>query len=506
MHTSVHAPPERIRAAGVLLHPTSLPGRYGIGDLGNEALVFLDWAASAGMHLWQVLPLNPPGYGYSPYGCVSSFAGNPLWISPQRLLQEDLLEPDDVAAVPAFSADHVELARVFEYKYALLRTSWTRFGERASKELRASFEAFISAPEQREWLEDFALYMSLKEHAGGAPWWQWERGLVSWEPRAIEEARATHADAIRFWSYTQWLFFRQWDVLREAAHARGIRIVGDVPIYVAGDSADVWGNRELFQLDENGEPTVVAGVPPDYFSATGQRWGNPLYRWDLMRETEYRWWIARVRTNLRFADIVRLDHFRGFAEYWEIPAAEPTAVNGRWMPGPGLALFEAMRKSLGELPLIAEDLGFITEDVNELRKTVGLPGMKILQFGFGQDDSPHLPHRFDKHTVAYTGTHDNDTARGWIELADDDERDRALAYLGASNAEEIPWELIRAAYTSVADMAIVPVQDILGLGSDARMNTPGKEEGNWSWRLHPAALTRDHAERLRQLAVICGRT
>lgn len=504
MHTSIHSPHEASRAAGVLLHPTSLPGRYGIGDLGDETVAFLDWAASAGMRLWQVLPLNPTGYGYSPYGCVSSFAGNPLLISPQRLLQDDLLDPDDVADVPMFSADHVEFERVFEYKYALLRTSWKHFGAHADAELRASLDEFVAADEQRAWLDDFALYMALKEHSGGAPWWSWDGDLVAWEADAIARAREQHADAIRFWAYTQWLFFRQWNVVREAAHARGIRIVGDVPIYVAGDSADVWGNRELFQLDENGQPTVVAGVPPDYFSATGQRWGNPLYRWEVMRENGFEWWVARVQTNLRFADIVRLDHFRGFAAYWEVPATETTAINGRWMPGPGVALFDAIRKSLGELPLIAEDLGFITEDVNELRRATGLPGMKILQFGFGQDDSPHLPHRFENRTVAYTGTHDNDTARGWFDAADEDERDRALAYLGADE-ERIPWNLIRAVYTSVAEMAIVPVQDILALGSDARMNTPGKEEGNWSWRLHPAALTRDHAERLRQLAVICGR-
>jgi 4-alpha-glucanotransferase len=502
MHTSVNPPHDTARAAGVLLHPTSLPGRYGIGDLGDDVIAFLDWAASAGMKLWQVLPLNPPGFGYSPYGCTSSFAGNPLLISPQRLLQEDLLEPEDVADVPAFPSDHVDFERADAYKSALLRKSWSRFSARGNS---ADLDAFVSAPEQQEWLDDYALYMALKERAGGGPWWEWDRALVEREPAAMAQAREELADDIRFWQYLQWLFFRQWAIVREAAHARGIRIVGDVPIYVAGDSADVWGNRELFHLGADGQPTVVAGVPPDYFSKTGQRWGNPLYRWDAMRETGFRWWIARVKTNLRFADIIRLDHFRGFAAYWEIPASEPTAVLGRWMPGPGLALFDAIRNALGQLPLIAEDLGFITEDVHELRRATGLPGMKILQFGFGQDDSPHLPHRFEPQTVAYTGTHDNDTARGWFEQADNDEQERTLAYLGCTEVSEVSWGLIRAAYTSVAETAIVPVQDILGLASDARMNTPGKEIDNWSWRLASGALTREHSEKLRQLGVISGR-
>jgi len=488
--------PEDRRAAGVLLHPTSLPGRYGIGDLGDEAIAFLDWAASAGMKLWQVLPLNPPGFGYSPYGCVSSFAGNPLLISPQRLLQEDFLEPEDVAEVPAFSADRVEFESAAAYKFALLRKAFSRL------DANGELDQFVS--EQREWLDDYALYMALKERAGGGPWWEWGRALMQWKPAAIARAREDLADEIRFWQYVQWLFFRQWELVRDEAHARGIRIVGDLPIYVASDSADVWGNRELFQLGEDGQPTVVAGVPPDYFSATGQRWGNPLYRWELMRENGFAWWVSRVKTNLRFADIIRLDHFRGFAAYWEIPASESTAVLGRWMPGPGLALFDAIRKELGELPLLAEDLGFITADVHELRRAIGVPGMKILQFGFGQDNSPQLPHRFETQTVAYTGTHDNDTARGWFEQADEDERERAITYLGCTEPD-IPWGLIRAAYTSVAETAIVPVQDILGLGSDARMNTPGKEIDNWSWRLHPAALTREHSEKLRQLGVISGR-
>jgi 4-alpha-glucanotransferase len=318
----------------------------------------------------------------------------------------------------------------------------------------------------------------------------------------MSAAREQHAKDVAFWQFAQWVFCRQWQVVRDAARARDIRIVGDVPIYVAGDSADVWGNRDLFQLDEEGRPMVVAGVPPDYFSATGQRWGNPLYRWERHRQTHFHWWVERVKANLRFADIIRLDHFRGFAAYWEIDASEPTAVNGRWMPGPGRELFDAIRTALGELPLVAEDLGFITPAVHQLRADIGVPGMKIVQFGFGEDDSPHLPHRYEPQTVAYTGTHDNDTAHGWFSSADEDERARAVAYLGS---DDVAWAMIRAVYTSVAETAIVPVQDILALDSSARMNTPGKERGNWTWRLPPAALTRAHAERLRELGVVAGR-
>jgi 4-alpha-glucanotransferase len=496
-HTSEAVAYDRPRAAGVLLHPTSLPGRYGVGDLGDELIAFLDWAAGAGMHIWQTLPLNPPGYGSSPYGCLSSFAGNPLLISPQRLLQEGLLPEEPIEAVPPFANDRVEFDRVAEYKARLLRIAFENF---ADAEAIAAF-----AEEQRHWLEDFALFMALKQRADGAPWWKWERKLAQREPRALEKARAELADAVAFHRFVQFLFCRQWRAVREAAAARGIRILGDVPIYVAHDSADVWANRDLFQLDGRGEPTVVAGVPPDYFSATGQRWGNPLYRWDVMRERNYDWWVARVRANLKLADIIRLDHFRGFAAYWEIPASEPTAIHGRWMPGPGLALFDALRSALGDLPLVAEDLGFITPEVHELRRAVGLPGMKILQFGFGQADSPHLPHRYEPATVVYTGTHDNDTARGWFAAADEEERRFAATYLGTDAEEAIPSAMIRAAYTSVAEIAIVPVQDILGLGSEARMNRPGAEHDNWSWRMRHGALTAEHGALLHRLASISGR-
>jgi 4-alpha-glucanotransferase len=490
----------------VLLHPTSLPGRYGVGDLGDELTVFLDWAASAGMRYWQVLPINPPGYGNSPYGCVSSFAGSPLLISPQRLLQDRLLSAEAMAesTVPPFDPNTVDYDQAAPWKMEILRQAWRHFHNGAPHEQKQSFEAFEHDAEHKFWLDDYAVYMALKERHVAAPWWHWEPTLARHDKNAVRKAKKELADEVRFHKFVQWLFFSQWTSVRHAASARGIRIVGDVPIYVAQDSADVWAGREQFQLDDSGNPVVVAGVPPDYFSATGQRWGNPLYRWDVMNGDHYKWWVARVRANLAFADIVRLDHFRGFAAYWEIPAHEMTAVNGRWMPGPGKALFDALRNSIGALPLIAEDLGFITPEVHELRHSVGLPGMKILQFGFAQPDSPHLPHRFECETVVYTGTHDNDTARGWFDRAPEHERDLARVYLG-DDCRDFAWALIRAAYTSVADIAIVPVQDILGLGSDARMNTPGAEKNNWTWRLAPGGLTHEHAQRLRRLAEITGR-
>jgi 4-alpha-glucanotransferase len=498
--TSAIAP--SARAAGVLLHPTSLPGPYGVGDFGDELLAFLDWAESAGLRIWQVLPLNPPGYGYSPYGCLSSYAGNPLLISPQRLVDAALLPPHAIESMPRFPAGRVDFEAAMPFKAELLRQSYAFFRDHASDEQRAALQAF---ERDNGWLPDWALFATLKEQNGGRAWAEWPAALAARDRDAVAQARKELGDEIRFHKYVQWLFFTQWAEVRRAADARGIEIMGDVPIYVACDSADVWANRHLFQLDEAGQPTVVAGVPPDYFSATGQRWGNPLYRWDLLRETRYRWWVSRFRAALRFADVIRIDHFRGFAAYWEIPANEPTAIHGRWMPGPGKSLFDAVRSALGDLPLVAEDLGFITPEVHELRRSIGIPGMKILQFGFAQVNSPHLPHSYSRETVVYTGTHDNDTARGWFETASAAERDTAAAYLGLNGDEDAAWALIRAAFTSVADTAIVPVQDILSLGSEARMNRPGDGNDNWSWRLREGALTKAHAENVKRLAELSGR-
>jgi 4-alpha-glucanotransferase len=490
------------RAAGVLLHPTSLPGRYGIGDFGDELIAFLDWAKSAGLRIWQILPLNPPGYGNSPYGCHSSYAGNALLISPQHLLKDGLLPEHAADEAPTFADDSVDFDRVAPFKWNLLHQAWRHFNSRRRADHRHELERFEA---DNLWLEDWALYASLKEQSGGLPWSEWPHDLAFREPIAMAKAKRDFDEEIRFQKFIQLLFFKQWATVRQAAVARGLQIMGDVPIYVASDSADVWANRELFQLDERGQPTVVAGVPPDYFSATGQRWGNPLYRWDVLRETKYRWWVSRFRAARRFADIVRVDHFRGFAAYWEIPAREETAIHGRWMPGPGKALFDAIREALGDFPLVAEDLGFITPEVHELRRAIDVPGMRILQFAFGKVNSPHLPHCYEPKMVVYTGTHDNDTARGWFANAPESERNLAEHYLGINGAGEIEWALIRAAFTSVAQTAIVPVQDVLGLGSEARMNRPGDGDENWSWRYIPGALTADHAERLRRLAEITGR-
>ncbi len=499
-HTSSASTKDKHRAAGVLLHPTSLPGPYGIGDMGDELLTFLDWASRAGLRIWQVLPLNAPGYGNSPYGCLSSYAGNSLLISPRRLVEEGLLPSNAIEETP--SSGKVDFDRVAASKDDLLRRSFAHFNDHASGEQRGALASFVI---ENTWLPDWALYASLKQRHGGAPWTSWPAALVTRQPDAVAVAQNELADEIGFHEYVQWLFFTQWASVRKAARERGIQIMGDVPIYVAADSADVWANREIFQLDEHGEPDVVAGVPPDYFSATGQRWGNPLYRWDLLRETNYAWWVARFRAALQFADIVRVDHFRGFAAYWEIPASEPTAMHGRWMPGPGRELFDAIREAVGALPIVAEDLGHITPEVHELRKAIGVPGMKILQFAFAQPNSPHLPHHYQAQTVVYTGTHDNDTARGWFDQASDEERKTAALYLGVHSAEELPWTLIRTAYTSVAETAIVPAQDILGLGNEARMNLPGEEKDNWSWRLEEGALTDELADELRKLAEVSGR-
>ena len=480
--------PAGTRAAGVLLHPTSFPGRGGIGDIGDGVIAFLDWMRSAGLRVWQVLPLNPPGFGSSPYGCLSSYAGNPLLIS---------LPADDVP-----SEDHVDFDRVGEWKRAALRKSFAHFRSTASDQERAALTAF---ERDNAWLPDWALFATLKEQHGNRVWTEWPPELAFRDKEVIARARRELAEEIRFHKYVQWLFFTQWAAVRRAADARGIELMGDVPIYVAWDSADVWANRHLFQLDEHGAPTVVAGVPPDYFSETGQRWGNPLYRWDALRETRYRWWVSRIRAALRFADVVRMDHFRGFAAYWEIPAQEPTAIHGRWVPGPGKALFDAIRSALGDLPLVAEDLGFITAEVHELRRTIGIPGMRVLQFGFEQPNSPHLPHCHPPETVVYTGTHDNDTARGWYENATETERSTAALYLGLTSADDAAWTLIRAAFTSVAQTAMVPVQDILALGSEGRMNMPGNEKDNWSWRLREGALTEEHAARVREMVGVSGR-
>ena len=492
------------RSAGLLVHPTCFPGRFGIGDLGPEAERFIQWAAAGGQSVWQVLPLGPTGFGNPPYTALSAFAGNPLLISPEILSDEGLLPAQAIESAPTFSDDRVEFDQVVPWRMSILRASWDHFQSRSPAQPRRDYEAFITNPAQSHWLDDWALYIAIKGRCEGKAWQDWPREVRLREPGALAAARRDLAAEAAFARYVQFLFFRQWDRIRAFANARGIRVMGDIPIYVALDSADVWANSRLFALDGEGRPVAVAGVPPDLFSRTGQRWGNPLFLWDRVEAEGVAWWIDRMRVNFRLADLVRIDHFRGFAAYWEVPASESTAAHGRWVKGPGKKLFDAVRSALNDHPIVAEDLGVITEDVRELRSSLGFPGMRVLQFGFVDFDSDHLPHHHVPRCAVYTGTHDNDTTRGWFEKTGEEERRRILDYVGGDGSE-IHWDMIRTAYTSVASLAIVPVQDVFGLGSEARMNTPGKSDGNWRWRARREMFTDDLAERLKRLASTTGR-
>lgn len=491
------------RAAGVLLHPTSLPSAFGVGDLGPGAYAFLDWLEAAGQSVWQVLPLGPPAGFQSPYWCLSAFAGNPLLISPEELEKEGLLQRDELEGVPTSTPHRWDPPRVEPFRRRMLRRAWSRFREGGASDLLESFEAFCSAPEQAGWLEDYVLFVTLREELREG-WWSWPRELAQRDAAALERARNDRRDELAFHRFVQWLFHRQWSRLRGAAAQKGLRLMGDLPIYVAHDCADVWAHPSLFALDEHGHRKVVAGVPPDYFSADGQLWGNPLYRWEEMEASGFSWWIHRVAANLRLTDLIRLDHFRAFAAYYEVAASAPNAREGRWVEGPGRALFDALRGALGELPFVAEDLGVITEDVVELRESLGLPGMRVLQFGLGEADGYHSPHRYTADDVVYTGTHDNDTTVGWFASLPRPERHRVLRYAGG-RPREIHRSLIRLAYTSVAHLAIVPMQDVLGLGKEARMNTPGESLGNWIWRLDEGDLSPCAARRMRRMAELTGR-
>jgi 4-alpha-glucanotransferase len=492
------------RASGILLHPTSLPGEYGIGNLGEPAYDFVDFLSASGQRLWQVLPLGPTGYGDSPYQSFSAFAGNHLLISLAELLREGVLAPSDLDTAPQTSDNRVDYGSVIDFKRAVLRESFARFKAQASRAQRGEFSEFQAV--HQSWLDDYALFMALKDHFGGVAWNRWDRAIRMREPDAVADWTHGLVNDIEFHKYLQFQFFRQWLALRRYANRRAIRIVGDIPIFVAFDSADAWANRELFFFDAEGNPTVVAGVPPDYFTETGQLWGNPLYRWDAMVANGYAWWTHRFAATFKQVDIVRVDHFRGFEAYWEVPGDAETAVNGEWVKGPGAELFRAVERELGALPVIAEDLGVITPEVEALRGELGFPGMKILQFAFnGDNGSDYLPHNYDRNYAVYTGTHDNDTTCGWFESAPEGERQFALAYTG-SDGQEFHWDLIRLALSSVADMAIIPLQDVLGLGTDARMNFPGRPSGNWTWRYAPGMLTPEMITRLRTLTWIYGRT
>jgi 4-alpha-glucanotransferase len=502
------------RASGVLLHPTSLPGRFGIGDLGPAAIRFADFLSAGGQGLWQLLPLGPTGYGDSPYACYSAFAGNELLISPEKLFEAGLLSRSELDEVPSLPGEKVDFGSALEIKQRFLAQACTRYQETAHSEFSSAFRSF--AEKNSFWLTDYALFRALKDEHGGQPWHEWESALAQRDASAIAGVTQKLHDRIEKHKFAQFLFFKQWFELRDYCHTLGLRLIGDVPIFVAHDSADVWTYPEEFKLENNGRPTVVAGVPPDYFSATGQLWGNPIYDWDHMRKNDFRWWIERVRANLRMVDVVRLDHFRGFAACWEIPAGDSTAERGSWVEAPGRELFDALHKALGDLPIIAEDLGVITPDVEGLRDELGLSGMRVLQFAFsGERANANLPHNYPRNVVAYTGTHDNDTTVGWFEsLADADsartsaerksEKEFCLKYLDSDGAE-IHWDFIRAVMASVANTAVVPLQDLLGLGNEARMNRPNSREGNWSWRFAEEDLTDQLARRLKEITETYGR-
>jgi len=484
------------RSGGILLHPTSLPGPYGIGDLGPQAYRFVDFLVDSGCKLWQVLPLGPTGYGDSPYQCFSAFAGNPYLISPDLLVRDGLLSETDLAGGPEPAASRVNFGSLIPWKLNLLQKAFARY-QAEPESWRGSFDPFRA--ENSSWLDEYALFMALKDSYGGGAWSGWPEDVRRREAFALREARKALApDIVRF-AFYQFLFSKQWNALRNYANEQGIRVIGDIPIFVAPDSTDVWANPELFFLDEHGHPTVVAGVPPDGFSATGQLWGNPLYRWDEHKRTGYAWWIERLKATLGMVDIVRLDHFRGFAGYYEIPAAEETAEHGKWVPGPGADFFHVIGSSLNnELPIIAEDLGLITPDVIAIREEFQLPGMKILQFGFSGPDNPFLPHLYVRNCVAYTGTHDNDTALGWLATASDKEREFALRYL-RSDGRDFAWDLIHAIWSSVAMFAVAPMQDVLSLGGAARMNYPSRLGGNWEWRMGKGDMSAELARKLREI-------
>ena len=493
-HSDPHPQAPARRRAGILLHPTSLPGESQSGDLGDAAFRFIDFLSAAGMRVWQMLPLGPTHADGSPYQCRSIHAGNPALISLARLHQWGWLTPDDVSRAYADPG----------LRQTCLRNAYQGYLRVATPQESLAYTQFLSR--HAHWLDDYALYQALQQEHAGAPWWSWPAALRDRAPGALNKARARLAPAMQQVRFEQYVFFRQWRDLRDHATAQGLWLFGDMPIFVAHDSADVWAQRDYFLLDPQGQPTVVAGVPPDYFSATGQRWGNPLYHWQRMQADGFRWWLTRVGTQLELFDLLRVDHFRGFEAYWEIPAAETTAVHGRWVSAPGDALFQVLQSHFDSLPLVAEDLGVITREVTAMRERYALPGMRILQFAFdGGTDNPYPPHRHDRNSVVYTGTHDNDTTLSWFAGLAPEQQQRVHDYLGFP-AEPMPWPLIRAALASVADLAIVPMQDVLALGTGHRMNTPGTTDGNWGWRFAWEQVDEGLAQRLRHLVQLYERS
>ena len=494
------------RASGILLHPTSFPGRYGIGDLGPAASEFIEFLVRSGQQLWQVLPLVPTGFGNSPYMSFSTMAGNPLLISPDILEDQRLLHASDLSDVPDFPLDEVDFEAVIAWKIPLLRQAAWVFKQQAPAKLNQAFNVFCQ--QEAHWLDDYALFVALSDQQQGAAWTQWPDDLRHRQPQALDQARQQLAEEIFFHKFLQFEFFRQWAELKVYANKRGIQIIGDVPIYVAHNSSDVWANPDLFQLDPvTGAPIEVAGVPPDYFSETGQLWGNPIYDWKQMEATQFAWWVARLRGILDDVDLIRIDHFRGLEAYWSVPADETTAIKGKWVKAPGYALFNRIREELGSLPIIAEDLGDIDQPVLDMRDHFGFPGMRILHFAFGSDaGNSYLPFNVTPNSVIYTGTHDNNTTLGWYEEdASDHERYRFHQYLGGNGPHGLAWDMIRLALASVANQAIISLQDVFSLGANARMNTPSQPDGNWAWRYRGEALTQEYSDRLKGMVMIYGR-
>lgn len=493
------------RMSGILLHPTSLPSKYGIGDLGTEAYRFVDFLEMAGQHLWQVLPLTHTGYGDSPYQSFSAFAGQPLLISPENLLELGLISLETLNSCPKGDPEHIDYGALIPWKTAVLKEAYDIYKKKLPKKLTEKFALFCY--ENAFWLDDYALFMACKDENGGKSWLDFKEPYRS--PSKKEKMKLLNqlSDSVRYYQFIQFLFFRQWKKLKKYANKHGVSIIGDIPIFVSMDSADVWANKSLFQLDEDGYPTAVAGVPPDYFSETGQLWGNPLYQWGTHKHDGYSWWIKRIRNQLDLLDYLRIDHFRGFESYWSVPYGSETAIDGEWKKGPDKSLFKAFQKTFGKnLPIIAEDLGIITPEVEALRDRFGFPGMKILQFAFESTvESSYLPHQFTTpNCVCYTGTHDNDTTAGWYQTLNSDAKKKVKAYM-QTDGSEISAAFIRTCIASTASIAVFPMQDALGLGSDARMNTPGVSSGNWDWRLRPGSLSPTLAQQLKELTILYGR-
>lgn len=494
-----------LRASGILLHPTCFPSQFGIGDLGKEAYRFIDFLQESGQRYWQVLPLGPTGYGNSPYMSYSAMAGNPMLISPEKLRDEGLLQEEDFANLPLFPVEKVDYQQVIASKIPLLKKSCANFKAHATPEQERAFADFCQT--KAYWLDDYALFMALKDAQESPNWYTWEPEIARRKPEAMDAARLLLGGAIFYHKFTQYEFFRQWSELKQYANERSIYIIGDIPIYVAHDSADVWAHPEIFCLDkQTGEAKLMAGVPPDYFSSTGQLWGNPVYDWETLQKQDFNWWVQRFEAMLDYVDIIRIDHFRGFEAFWAVPKGEKTAINGKWIKAPGEQLFETIKRKLGKLPVLAEDLGTITPEVEALRDKFEFPGMKVLQFAFGSDaNNPYLPFNYQRNAVVYTGTHDNDTTVGWFHQASDWEKQNLLLYLGSFSPDGIHWDFIRLALSSVANLAIIPLQDLLGLGTEARMNFPSKAEGNWEWRYKAQALSEELAKKLKTLTTLYGR-